>query len=75
MLSCCYNRNDLLIEGRWCTRIVFRMNFGTYPIGWHIEGDLLAVSTDSTVYIIIVRICMHITCEPLRKKSYLYVRM
>ena len=45
------NRGGLLIEVGGALGIV--MDFGTYPTGWHIEGDLsnqVAVSTCSTVY-------------------------
>ena len=41
------------------------MEFGTYPTGWYIEGDLsnqVAVSTGSTVtsVSILIKVCTHL---------------
>ena len=58
------NRSGLLIEHHWdhAKWLLYRggllievgriVDFGTYPTGWHIEGDMpnqVAVSTDFTV--------------------------
>ena len=49
-------RGGLLIEVGGALGILDCMNFGTYPTGWHIEGDLLnqvAISKGTTVLLIL----------------------
>ena len=60
-------------RGWWCIRIVLVDGFGTYPTGWHIEGDLpnqVAVSTDSTVGIYeLVWVCLDLVKKILGTAS------